>query len=127
MRCEVTGGFVEVRYRHEMTAEDIGDLVGYLEVWQRHLTRGRCALMDVVEAGRAIAILQPGAYARTQAEADLWARFYRVLNDAPVGGSVVAQTAQPVRPREGQMMWESWKDVFELLLALLSLPVGDIA
>ena len=39
MRCEVTGGFIEVRYRHEMTAEDIGDLMGYLEVWERHIVK----------------------------------------------------------------------------------------
>ena len=39
MRCQVTGGFVDVRYRHEMTAEDVGDLVGYLEMWEQRLLK----------------------------------------------------------------------------------------
>ena len=39
MRCQVTGGFVEVRFRHKMSAEDIADLRAYLEVWERHLAK----------------------------------------------------------------------------------------
>ena len=48
MRCQVTGGFIEVRFRHTMTAEDIADLVGYLSVWERHLAKREARV--VVEA-----------------------------------------------------------------------------
>jgi hypothetical protein len=39
MRCEVTGGFVELRYRHNMSAEDVGDLISYLDILRRHLEK----------------------------------------------------------------------------------------
>jgi len=40
MRCEVSGGFIEVRFTHKMTAEDLDDLICYLEVWKRHRLKG---------------------------------------------------------------------------------------
>ena len=43
------------------------------------------ALVDLVEVGRWLATLQPGTTARTQKEADMWARWYRLLNEVPVG------------------------------------------
>jgi len=39
MRCEVTGGYIEVRYGHAMTAEDLDDLAGYVAVWRSHLAK----------------------------------------------------------------------------------------
>ena len=42
------------------------------------------ALMDLVEVGRWLAQRQPAAHAKDQAEADAWAKFYRLLNSAPV-------------------------------------------
>jgi hypothetical protein len=41
MRCEVTGGTVEILYRHDMTPEDVDDLVSYLAVLQSHLLKLR--------------------------------------------------------------------------------------
>ena len=41
-------------------------------------------LINVVKTGRAIALLQPAAFAGTQAEADKWSAFYTALNAAPV-------------------------------------------
>ena len=43
------------------------------------------ALAELVAVGRWLATLQPGTTARTQKEADMWARWYRLLNEAPVG------------------------------------------
>lgn len=42
-------------------------------------------LMDVVEAGRDVAALQPASYSKTSEEARLWEKFYTALNAAPVG------------------------------------------
>lgn len=39
MRVEVTGGFVEVFYVHDMSAEDTLDLISYLEVFRKHLLK----------------------------------------------------------------------------------------
>ena len=39
MRCEVTGGFVEVRYVHDMSAEDVVDLILHLDVLRSHLIK----------------------------------------------------------------------------------------
>jgi hypothetical protein len=41
-------------------------------------------LMDVVEAGRNVAALQPAAYSKTPKEARLWEKFYASLNAADV-------------------------------------------
>ena len=41
-------------------------------------------LLNVVGLGRKLAMYQPAAHAESQAEADLWAKFYKALNDAPV-------------------------------------------
>lgn len=41
-------------------------------------------LGDLVDVGRRLANRQPAARAATQQEADLWAKFYRLLNEAPV-------------------------------------------
>ncbi len=42
------------------------------------------ALMDLVEVGRWLAQRQPAAHAKDQAEADAWAKFYKLLDEAPV-------------------------------------------
>jgi hypothetical protein len=42
------------------------------------------ALLNLVEAGRSIAMQQPSACAENVAQVDAWARFYRLLNEAPV-------------------------------------------
>jgi hypothetical protein len=48
MRCEVTGGFVEIRFTHKMTAEDLGDLIAYLDVWRRHRLKSEFACAESV-------------------------------------------------------------------------------
>jgi hypothetical protein len=42
------------------------------------------ALAELVTVGRWLATLQPAIVSRTQKEADMWARWYRLLNEAPV-------------------------------------------
>jgi hypothetical protein len=42
------------------------------------------ALKELVEVGRWLATLQPAIVSRTQKEADMWARWYRLLNEAPI-------------------------------------------
>jgi hypothetical protein len=42
------------------------------------------ALMGLVEIGRWLAELQPAIVSRTQQEADVWAKWYRLLHEAPV-------------------------------------------
>jgi hypothetical protein len=54
-------------------------------------------LLHVVEAGMAVALLQPAAYAKDQAEADKWTRFYTVLNEAPVGGTFIDSARQSLK------------------------------
>ena len=39
LRVEVSGGFMEVRFRHELTVEDVDDLMEYLEVFKRYRTK----------------------------------------------------------------------------------------
>jgi hypothetical protein len=56
-------------------------------------------LLDIVELGRKLAMYQPAANARTQAESDLWAKFYKALNDAPVSFDWEIQT--PVGKQNG--------------------------
>jgi hypothetical protein len=46
-------------------------------------------LLDLVQIGMSVALLQPAAYAKDQAEADKWARFYKALNEAPVSGTII--------------------------------------
>ena len=43
------------------------------------------ALAELVAVGRRLAELQPAIVSRTQQEADMWAKWYRLLNEAPVG------------------------------------------
>lgn len=40
--------------------------------------------VDLVEVGRTLSMYQPAVLSRTQPEADLWRKFYRLLNEAPV-------------------------------------------
>jgi hypothetical protein len=52
---------------------------------QRASAREWCnRYVDLVVVGRRLADYQPSGHAQTQKEADLWAKFYKLLNDAPV-------------------------------------------
>ena len=62
-----------------------------IEVLRRQRDEERAAkrdvtntFVDLVEVGRILAMYQPAILSRTQSEADLWGRFYRLLNEAPV-------------------------------------------
>ena len=74
----------------EHSPEACRDVLRKMFESERDAKRRTCEqLLDVVEAGMSVALLQPAAYAKDQAEADKWARFYTALNDAPVGGTFI--------------------------------------
>ena len=43
------------------------------------------ALAELVSVGRWLAQRQPASHAKDKREADTWAKFYKLLNEAPVG------------------------------------------
>lgn len=63
------------RYAGRMSTPDLADKVVAAMNSAAELT----ALRAVVAAAKAAAILQPAAYANTQAESDRWARLYDAL------------------------------------------------
>ncbi len=67
--------------------------MGYVKVidWEAKFNEERAAkraainvYVDLVEICRRVALYQTASHARDRAEADMWAKFYRMVNEAPV-------------------------------------------
>jgi len=80
---------IQAESRHpEHTIARLLATVAVLEtrvIEERDAKRGAInVLMDLVEIGRRLADTQPAVHARDQGEADAWAKFCKLLNEAPV-------------------------------------------
>lgn len=97
--CEHCGTQLDDGWHPGVDASDAEDvracrdlLAGMLEASRVQVVEERTAkrgfaerLSNLVDVGRRLAGLQPAIVSRTQQEADMWAKWYRLLNEAPAG------------------------------------------